>query len=60
MKYQVIKEIPGHPGYGSEYHTRSYPETQVVMSRHSSRALAERAVEKYRRAHQGYAEFRIE
>lgn len=58
-KYTVIKTIPGHPGYGAEYHTRAYPESQVVMSRHSRRELAEKAIIRYRRDHR-YGDFRIE
>jgi hypothetical protein len=62
MKYAVIKTFPGSPGNGSEYATRSRPEGDVVLSRHGSRELADKALRAARRNHSGLApeRFRVE
>lgn len=61
-KYAVIKTCAGSPGNGSEYATRSRPEGDVVLSRHGSRELADKALRTARRNHSGLApeRFRVE
>lgn len=62
VKYAVIKTFAGSPGNGAEYATRSRPGGEVVMSRHGSRELADKALRGARRNHSGLApeRFRIE
>jgi len=44
MTYYLMRTIRGHPGYGEQYHTTSYPNRDVVVSRHRLRARAKDAL----------------
>ena len=56
--FLVLSDLSGHPGYGSEYHTRSYPERTIVYSRHRTRRAAETAKKRYD-AHNSYGTYRV-
>lgn len=49
--YSVVKTIGGHPGYGDQYARASYAPRDVVMSRHQTRAAAQRALDRLRLTH---------